>query len=86
MGEAQWLLVVYRLPPHHARLHAEVQLRLEQLEPIHMQRFTVLTHDTAAARAALLDLRRNIESQGGTLIILSSAILAGPDPAAREGN
>jgi hypothetical protein len=80
MPEARWILIVYRLPPHRTRLHAEVDRRLEPLEPVPLQRAAVLVRDTDEARAALLGLRRSIQSEGGTCLILRSSILAGAEP------
>jgi hypothetical protein len=84
MPETEWLLVVYRLPPRHARLHDEVERRVNLLGPIPMQRSTMLVHDSSEARSALTELQQTVEHEGGSLVILRSTILAGLVPAAGE--
>ena len=77
MPETEWPLVVYRLPPNTARLHTAVERGVELLKPLDMQRCTVRVADTADARSALVDLKRNVSREGRSLIVLRSAFLAG---------
>jgi len=75
--DADWLLLVYRVPSEPSRLRATVWRRLKSLGAIYLQNSAAALPAGVAAERALRKLRREILDMSGTAVLLSCSVLAG---------
>jgi hypothetical protein len=79
-ASANWLLLIYRVPPEPTRLRSTVWRRIKSLGAIYLQNSAAALPASAASERALRKLRREILDMSGTAVLLSCEVLAGePD-------
>jgi hypothetical protein len=79
-ASANWLLLIYRVPPEPTRLRSTVWRRIKSLGAIYLQNSAAALPASAANERALRKLRREILDMSGTAVLLSCEVLAGePD-------
>lgn len=78
--DAQWLLLVYRVPADPTRLRATVWRRLKSLGAVYLQNSAAALPASDVAERALRKLRHEILEMAGSAVLLTcSAVAGGPD-------
>jgi DNA-binding transcriptional regulator PaaX len=76
-ASANWLLLIYRVPPEPTRLRSTVWRRIKSLGAIYLQNSAAALPASAANERALRKLRREVLDMSGTAVLLSCEVLAG---------
>jgi hypothetical protein len=74
---ADWLLLVYRIPPEPTRLRAGVWRKIKGLGAIYVQNSVAALPVSPSAERAFRTLRAEIGQLGGSAYLFTSSILAG---------
>jgi hypothetical protein len=74
---ADWLLLVYRIPPEPTRLRAGVWRKIKGLGAIYVQNSVAALPVSASSERAFRTLRAEIGQLGGSAYVFTSSIIAG---------
>ncbi|MCU1507261.1 MAG: hypothetical protein QOK46_263 [Microbacteriaceae bacterium] len=77
--DAEWLVLIYKIPPEPTRLRAGAWRRLKSLGAIYLQNSVAAFPRTPTSERALRKLRHDIIGMSGTAVLLNAGVLTGEE-------